>query len=104
MPMVVTQFALKIPQRLFRKFPSISWVLNRPSPLVSHEWKDFFFKSFLATEKLDPIDREIQALNNGLRKIENEQNYMIDRERIHHQSKRGKVQNMSAYCFSRSKN
>ncbi len=46
-----------------------------------------FSCSFLAAEKLDPIDREIQALNNGLRKIENEQNYMIDRERVHHQSK-----------------
>lgn len=49
----------------------------------------FFMFLFLAAEKLDPIDREIQALNNGLRKIENEQNYMIDRERVHHQSKSG---------------
>lgn len=37
---------------------------------------------------MDPIDKEIGELNNGLRMLENEQNYMIDRARIHQKSKK----------------
>jgi hypothetical protein len=41
----------------------------------------------LEQEKLDPIDKEISDLSNGLRMLENEQNYIIDRARIHQKSK-----------------
>lgn len=39
-------------------------------------------------EKPDPIQNEIQELNNGLKFIQNEQDYMLQREKIHRQSKR----------------
>lgn len=40
------------------------------------------------TEKPDQIQLELQELNNGLKYIQNEQDYMIQREKIHRQSKR----------------
>ena len=41
--------------------------------------------------KPDQIQIELQELNNGLKYIQNEQDYMIQREKIHRQSKQNRV-------------
>lgn len=54
-----------------------------------------------AAAKPDPIQNEIQDLNNGLKFIQNEQDYMIQREKIHRQSKNMMKCNLSLiYLFS----
>jgi len=37
----------------------------------------------LEDAKLDPVDRELQNLIQGLRNIQTEQDYMMEREKVH---------------------
>lgn len=46
------------------------------------------FSSIVPNDKPDNIQIELQELNNGLKFIQNEQDYMIQREKIHRQSKK----------------
>jgi hypothetical protein len=56
------------------------------------------------TEKPDPIQTELQELNSGLKFIQNEQDYMIQREKIHRQSTNFILNYHSYTYFSCSKN
>lgn len=46
-----------------------------------------FLLVFLENEKKDPIQNELAELNDGLKFIKNEQDYMLRREEIHKQGK-----------------
>lgn len=63
-------------------------------PSISSSKKNLFLflpLTFLApSEKPDPIQNELQELNNGLKFIQNEQDYMMQREKIHRQSNKNK--------------
>lgn len=92
---VVTRFVSKIPPEQFKKFPSTFWVKIRLLPvkislLLFIIFTYNFFSVFYVApaEKPDQIQIEIQDLNSGLKFIKNEQDYMIQRGKVHSQSKK----------------
>lgn len=89
---VVTRFVSKIPPVRFKRFHSTFWAKTRQLPILkvktSYYHKFNQFKILLAdkAEKPDQLQIELQELNSGLKYIQNEQDYMLQRGKIHRQS------------------
>ena len=50
-------------------------------------------------EKLDPIDKEISDLSNGLRMLESEQNFLLERAETHQKSKSWRIATISLFTL-----
>lgn len=57
------------------------------------------FSSLAPNDKPDTIQIELQELNNGLKFIQNEQDYMIQREKIHRQSIKIALERLMRYLI-----
>lgn len=89
--MVVTRFVSKIPPVRFKRFHSTFWAKTRQLPILKVKliiMNLINLKNLLAdkAEKPDQLQIELQELNSGLKYIQNEQDYMLQRGKIHRQS------------------
>ena len=88
---VVIRFVSKIPPVRFKRFHSTFWAKTRQLPILKvktsyyHVLKIYFLLADKA-EKPDQLQIELQELNSGLKYIQNEQDYMLQRGKIHRQS------------------